>query len=230
MRTTLKILFLLLTAAGGYFGISQMQDVSSTNTQESSDMLELRQTLRDEQERRQELYERIRENESLLEEYDTEQKNSTEFAMKQAVDNLEEKAGLTEKDGKGVQITISSSGTVSDISVRPELLRQLVNELYQFGAEELSIEGERILETTAFRNIGGVTHVNGKRLPGLPIQLNILVEKAEELHNELIVSESMEYFSFENMELAAEIENDIHIPAFDEVRRVRYMEVLEEGS
>ncbi|MDQ0299046.1 uncharacterized protein YlxW (UPF0749 family) [Salibacterium salarium] len=223
-----KVLFLLIAVCGGYLAIAQVPDASSINSTENRDTLELRQTIRDEQERRQELYARIRENENLIEEYNREQKNSTEFAMKQAVENLEEKAGLTEKEGEGVKITISASDDVSNQSIRPQLLRQLVNELNQFGAEELSIEGERILETTAFRDIGGVTHVNGKRLPDLPVQMKVMAEETDKLQNELIVSESMDYFSFENMELEVQVEDNIKIPAFDEVRRVRYMEVLEE--
>ncbi|WP_026700148.1 DUF881 domain-containing protein [Salibacterium aidingense] len=236
MRVVLKTAALLLAVVIGYYTVTGIEDISFTKASDSGDILQLQKALQEERERRQELYDRIRENEKLLEEYSTEQKNSREYAMKQAVEDLEEKAGMTEKSGQGVEVTISSaasgntSSSFENRSVRPELLRQLVNELKQFGASDISMEGQRVLETTPFREIDGITHINGKRLPGLPVQIKVLAENADTLYNELMVSESSEYFSFENMELRAKVKEEIHIPAFEEVRRVRYMEVLEEDS
>ncbi|MGY4689738.1 DUF881 domain-containing protein [Salibacterium sp. K-3] len=229
LRFVLKTAVLLVTVLCGYFAAANAEQISPTRSSERSDILQLQQTLEEEQERRRELYERIRENESLIEQYNTEQKNSREYAMQQAVEDLKSEAGFTEKTGSGVKITISSSGS-AERSVRPVLLRRLVNELHQFGGGAVSIEGERILETTAFRSIDGVTHVNGRRIPGIPLDIKVLAEDADKMYNELRVSESKEYFSLENMTLEIERMDHLRIPGYDEVRRVQYMEVQEEDN
>ncbi|MFB4162576.1 DUF881 domain-containing protein [Alteribacillus sp. JSM 102045] len=234
MSIVIRVLLLLVCAGAGYAAVSQLQNSPQTNAADSRDILELRQTLREEQKHRQELYERIRENERLLEEYETEQKNSTEYAMKEAVSKLEKKAGLTEVNGKGVEIEIKAASSdrtdkaSSETSLSPALLRRLVNELFRFGADDISIEGERIIETTALRDIGGVTHINGKRLTALPLKVQVLTDEPEEVHNQFTVSESVEYLSLENLEASSEIEENITIPAYDEIRRVRHMEAAEE--
>ncbi|SDH91127.1 DUF881 domain-containing protein [Alteribacillus bidgolensis] len=235
MGFIIKAILLVVSVGVGFAAVTQLQNISPTNAADNSrDILELRQTLREEQEHRQELYERIRENERLLEEYKAEQKNSREFAMKEAVANLEEKAGLTEVSGPGITIELKKAGAThantssSEVSLTPVLLRRLVNELYSFGAKEISIEGERILETTAFRDIGGAAHINGNRLPALPVQIKIIADDPEQVHNQFIVSESAEYFSFENVEPVSTVKDEVTIPAYDEIRRVRHMEAVEE--
>ncbi|SFP04715.1 DUF881 domain-containing protein [Salibacterium halotolerans] len=233
LRFVLKAAVLLLTVVCGYFAASKTDQMPFTNASDRNDVLKLQETLEEEQERRQNLYERIRENERLLEEYNTEQKNSREYAMKQAVEDLKAEAGMTEKSGSGVVITISPAAgadTSGNQSVRPVLLRRLVNELNQFGASAISIEGKRILETTAFRSIDGITHIDGRRLPDIPLEIKVLAEDNEQLYNELLVSESKEYFTLENMKLKAQKQKKLTVPAYDEVRRVQHMEVMEEDE
>ncbi|SFL58898.1 Uncharacterized conserved protein YlxW, UPF0749 family [Salibacterium qingdaonense] len=233
MRVVLKTAVLLVTVLCGYTAASTTEHIPFTNASDRNDVLKLQETLEEEQERRQGLYERIRENESLLKEYNTEQKNSREYAMQQAVEDLKAKAGMTEQSGNGVKITISPSSSVNigeGRSVRPVLLRRLVNELNQFGAGAVSIEGKRILETTAFRSIDGVTHIDGRRLPDIPLEMKVMAENTDQLYNELLVSESKEYFSLENMKLNAQKKENLTVPSYNEVRRVQHMEVMEEDE
>ena len=83
--------------------------------------------------------------------------------------------GLTTLEGKGVEIvlkddptaTVESVGVFGDISdhiIHDADLRVIVNELKNAGAEAISINGERVVSTTAITCIGNVIKVNDERI------------------------------------------------------------------
>ncbi|SDG95246.1 Uncharacterized conserved protein YlxW, UPF0749 family [Alteribacillus persepolensis] len=231
MKKQQKVFIAGLCAAAGFLVINNIDFSSESSARENKDIVELRKTLEEEQEHRQKLYEHIREQEQLLERYKTEQKNSREEAMEEAVANLEEKAGLTKRRGEGVTIQLTADTKVEETAdnfIGPEVLRKLVNELYRFGAKDISIEGERILETSAFRDIDGEVHINGQPLSGFPITIKALTDDPKAVHNQFMVSDSWEYLTYEQIAIESSIEQELVIPAYEEVRRVRFMEAAEE--
>lgn len=83
--------------------------------------------------------------------------------------------GLTDVEGPGVEITlkddpnatVESVGVFGDISehiIHDADLRVIVNELKNSGAEAISINGERLVNTTAITCIGNVIKVNDERI------------------------------------------------------------------
>ena len=83
--------------------------------------------------------------------------------------------GFTALEGPGVEITLKddptataeSVGAFDDVSnhiVHDADLRVIVNELKNSGAEAISINGERIVNTTAITCIGNVIKVNDERI------------------------------------------------------------------
>lgn len=109
--------------------------------------------------------------------------------------NLEEKInednkilGMTDVKGKGVKIIVqdgianSSTLNVNDLIVHDLNVLSIVNELRNAGAEAISINGKRVVNTTAISCDGNVIVVNGEKISspieisaiGLPEQLSTL--------------------------------------------------------
>ena len=89
-------------------------------------------------------------------------------------------AGLVDIQGPGIVVRIDDSGqpvppgaAAADYLVTASDLRGLVNELWQAGAEAISVNGERIVETTAFTDIGSSILVNSAYLQP-PYDLSVI--------------------------------------------------------
>lgn len=83
--------------------------------------------------------------------------------------------GLTTLEGKGIELVVEDDPTVTsetigiydDISihiVHDGDLRRIVNELKNAGAEAISINGQRIVTTTAITCIGNVIKINDEKV------------------------------------------------------------------
>jgi uncharacterized protein YlxW (UPF0749 family) len=89
-------------------------------------------------------------------------------------------AGLVEIEGPGLIVRIDDSGqplppgaAAADYLVTASDLRDLVVELWQAGAVAISVNGERIVETTAFTDIGSSILVNSAYLQP-PYDLSVI--------------------------------------------------------
>lgn len=92
--------------------------------------------------------------------------------------------GLTEVTGSGVVVTLNDNqnvtsdniGVYDNISrylIHDEDLRTIVNELKNAGAEAISINGQRIVGTTAITCDGNVILINGEKI-GAPFQIKAI--------------------------------------------------------
>ncbi len=83
--------------------------------------------------------------------------------------------GITDVEGKGIEIIVKDNssitsetiGVLDDISnyiVHDNDLRNIVNELKNAGAEAISINGQRIVSTTAITCIGNVIKINDEKV------------------------------------------------------------------
>lgn len=153
--------------------------------------------------------------------------------MIEAMADLESRAGLTPVSGEGVIIEIKPMYTDYGFvpqTVPAHLLRFLINELNIYNAKEIAIGNQRIISTSAIRDVNGVTHVNARRIPNLPIQVKVLANDAQKLHHEMIVSQSVEYFAIDNLSLTSTPINFTTVPAFEQSIRVRYAQPMKEES
>lgn len=230
------IIFTVVLFIIGFMLAVQFQSTKEPIIRDTRDIRELRKELRTEQERHQQLQIEIGKKLQLISEYEyslTEQKENVEKVMERQIAELKEEAGLTEKTGEGIIITIKPllderfHGQQRK-AIPPELLRFLVNELNTYHAKDIAVGNQRLVSTSAFRDVGGVTQVNGHRLPPLPIEIKVLAQNAEKLYNEMVVSESIEYFEIENLQLILESSDSITLPAYDRTPRVRHMEEIKE--
>lgn len=122
----------------------------------------------------------------LEEELKVERENSTQNNSDLAIleENIKDKSlalGLTEVTGIGIKITLNDGktpasnflGNISDLLVHDGDLIRVVNELFNAGAEAISINGQRIIITTAIECDGNVIKINGTKI-GAPFEITAI--------------------------------------------------------
>jgi uncharacterized protein YlxW (UPF0749 family) len=225
------MIFAIVTTIIGFMVAIQFTTTSEPVIRDTRDILQLRQDLRVEKERQQELNQEIDKQLSLINQLQEE--DNIEDVMIKAVYDLKEQAGLTPISGEGIIIEIKPLYTdygYVPVTVPPHLLRILINELNIYSAKDIAIGEQRIISTSAIREVNGETHVNARRIPKLPLKVKVLASDAEKLHHEMIVSESVEYFAIENLSLTSTPINFVVLPAYEQPLRVRYLEPIKEES
>ena len=88
--------------------------------------------------------------------------------------------GLTEVTGTGIKIVLNDGsaslnylGNVSDLLVHDADLMRVVNELFNAGAEAVSINGQRIITISAIECDGNVVKINGTKI-GAPFEITAI--------------------------------------------------------
>jgi uncharacterized protein YlxW (UPF0749 family) len=233
-------IFTLITILVGFMLAIQFQTTNEPIVRDTRDAWELREAIKNELEVKAELLREIRKYEETIENYDSERRLSREVALKKTLQELREEAGLTEIIGTGITLTIQDMFEEPILGqnrpqVSAELLRRLINELNINGAKEISIAGQRYINTSAIRDVNGYTTINNFRLPNTPIEVKVMTDGAERLYNRIVASESIQ-FEFEIEGLKIDISSPdsyITIPAYDGTIRIKYMEPVKnekEGS
>jgi len=229
----------VITLIIGFMVAVQYQNVKEPVVRDTRDTSQLREDLVKEKELYLSLIREIRSNEEKLEKYETERSQSKEQILKETLNELKVEAGLFEVEGPGIVINIEHVNEdlllgkeVSPISTY--LINKLVNELNQYGADHISIAGQRLINSSVVRNINGQTKVDGYSLDTLPIEVKIVVDNmkvAEKLYNRMQVSSAAEEFFIDNYRLRiSEPKLSITIPAYQESIRIRHMDLAETGK
>ncbi len=95
-------------------------------------------------------------------------KDSGSSALKQELEKAHLIMGITDVSGSGIEISLADSVAAKGQSDSTDIvhdrdLRDVVNELYNAGAEAISINSERIVATTSIRCVGSTIMINEKR-------------------------------------------------------------------
>lgn len=109
------------------------------------------------------------ENEKVVEEYKNNSSTNNELiaSMKTAIENYSILAGVTDVKGEGIIVTLDDGDTVlegSDVLVHDSDVLTVVNELKAAGAEAISVNGQRIIATTAIRCVGPAIQINYQKV------------------------------------------------------------------
>jgi len=91
--------------------------------------------------------------------------------------DLRVKAGFDEMRGDGVRVTLSDGeGAISsDAIVHDTDVRDVVNELFDSGAQGVSVGGKRLTATSSIRCAGTLIEVDGKKIP-MPVDIKAVGE------------------------------------------------------
>ncbi|WP_042456185.1 DUF881 domain-containing protein [Neobacillus dielmonensis] len=239
-RQKVTLRFTLISALIGFMIAVQFQTVTEPKVRDTRDIWQLREALLKEKEMQYQLLTEIRSYEEKLSAYESKRKQSKEQALKDTYLELKQETGLTEVKGPGVTLEIEpviediKLGYTPTSTVPPELLKRLVNELNMYQAESISIDGQRIINTTVIRDINTETKIDGHTIKDLPIEIKVIVKDfatAEKLYNRMNVSKAKDEFFTESLRLSVtKPSTEITVPAYENPIRIRYMESVKEGG
>lgn len=206
----------------------QFETIQNPEVRDTRDTWELRKDLKKQQTLEAQLIMEISGYEEKIHKYETEKSNSEEIILQETLEELKKKAGLTEISGKGLYLSVTPFEALmigQEIhSISPALLKRLLNELNRYEAEEISIAGQRVINTTVIRDINGVTKIDGYPLNIYPIEIKIMTSDPEKLYNRLKVSTIVDDFVIENFSLEiSKPVNKITIPAYRDTIRIKHM-------
>jgi uncharacterized protein YlxW (UPF0749 family) len=227
------ISFSLLTMIFGLMLAIQYRTIKEPVVRDTRDMWQLREDLKKEQQLQVELLSELRKYNDMIETYEAEENQNPEAALKETLNVLKEEAGLTEVTGSGIIITIDKLFTEELIGVpiqniSPYLLKRLINELNSYDAEEISIQGRRLINSTVIRDINGQTKMDNFSLNSFPIEIKVISENAGKLYNRMNASTTDEDFAIDNLSLTVSKPiGNLTIPAFEDTIRVKKMKPLE---
>ena len=108
-------------------------------------------------------------------------KNDTDTQNELEIKNNQKLLGLTDISGPGFIITLEENKeikpsevlNISGYLVHEEDLLFIVNELFNSGADAVSINNQRIVSTTAIQCDGNIIRINGKMV-GVPITIQAI--------------------------------------------------------
>ncbi|MBA2174261.1 DUF881 domain-containing protein [Halobacillus locisalis] len=215
----------------GFMVAIQFQTTTQPEVRDTRDEWEVREALQDEQKNQRELLEKIRAADKTLEDYEAQSSQEQLATLKESIDLLESRVGLTEAKGKGVVLNISpifQEGFSSEQlypSLTPQMLSRLINELNTYGAEDIAIANERLTNLSPVRDVNGMTYVNNRPLPSLPLTIQVLTDQPQKLKDYMEASQSRDMLSIENLDMEVETSETMTLPKYD---APLHLEILEE--
>lgn len=136
--------------------------------------------------------------------------------------------GLTDVEGEGIIITLLDNTTSiissADNIVHDEDLRSVVNELKNNGAEAISINGQRIVPTTAITCAGTVIQVNNE-IVGSPFVIKAIGDK-NMINNVMRSGGYLDYLDDWGIGVEVKKSDDIKIDKYNGVLTQKYIETV----
>lgn len=207
MKKKIPSRFPLILFVIGLMAAVQFNTINEPDARDTRDVWEIRQELSQEKQLHSELLSEISLLDDTLAKYGETASDSPEQALKGTVEELQKQAGLVEMTGPGIEVSIEPSPEAvamgMDIEgIAPDLLIRFVNEINRFNGLYVSIDGNRMINTTAIRDINGRTTVNTSPLQTPPFKIKIVsdsMENTEKLYNHLMSSMILDDFYIANL-------------------------------
>jgi uncharacterized protein YlxW (UPF0749 family) len=154
--------------------------------------------------------------------------DSTSSELSEELDKVNSKIGLTALKGEGIIMTvedgeIAGSVTATQSIVHDKDLISIVNALWNAGAEAISINGERIISTTAITCVGNVIKINDEKV-GTPFEIRAIGPKTG-LRGALSINGGYVYYMKKDGIVVNIKESDsVIVPKYDGVLKFDYVE------
>ena len=207
---------------------AQLNTVGNTNIiSEGMREADLLRELQNVKEEYQTLKEQYDDSQEIVEEYKTSSSSNDALiaSMQSELEKANVLAGLAAVRGEGVVITLKDS-TDTEVSVEAGLvhdtdLTAIVTELKAAGAEAISINGQRVIATTAIRCVGPTIQVNSVKVAS-PFYIKAIgnskyLESALNIRNGVV--DSLKSYG---IEVEIETDNKITIDKYDLALKLRY--------
>ncbi|SDL76690.1 DUF881 domain-containing protein [Sediminibacillus halophilus] len=233
MRFKHKLIISLVFGLIGLMVAIQFQTNREPDERDTRDLWEVRSQLQEEQKFQQNLYQQIRDAEQTIDQYEANSESEKVQTLKNSLENLRSEAGLTDLKEPGIIIDISpifveKEGGQPYPAIAPDLLNRLINELNTYGATDIQVANERIVDVTPVRSVNGETYVNNHPLPSVPLEIKVLAANPEKLKDYMEVSHSKDDFAIENLDMEIRYEEQVHLTGYQEPFQIESMRVLEE--
>jgi uncharacterized protein YlxW (UPF0749 family) len=232
--------FTVISVVIGLMLAIQFQTVKEPIERDTRDTWQLQQDYLKEREIYSKLLQEITSNEEKIAKYETERKQSKEQVLRETLDELKLQVGLTEVTGPGIILSIGPAYEEillgEDVpTISPDSLKRLINELNMNDALYISIDGQRLINTTVIRDINNETKIDGHSLKNFPIEIKVVADNmgmAEKLYNRMQASQAAEeLFKFDSLRVnVSKPTLDITIPAYQDTIRVKNMEPVESNK
>ncbi|ANU10475.1 hypothetical protein A1A1_04097 [Planococcus antarcticus DSM 14505] len=220
----------------GLMAAIQYNTINEPNLRDTRDVWEIRQELAREKQLHSQLLSEIASLEDTLDKYGAAANASPEQALRETAGELRNAAGLSETTGPGIEVFVEPSLEAVAMGleiagISPDLLIRLNNEINRYNGLYVSIDGKRIINTTAIRDINGQTTVNTKPLETPPFSIKIIsetMEDSEKLYNHLLASRILDDFYIDNLTMTvSEPQNELVIEAYDGAVDSNYLQASE---
>ncbi|MGE7768344.1 DUF881 domain-containing protein [Peribacillus sp. NPDC096540] len=228
--------FSLITMIAGFMLSIQFNLVNQPEVSDTRDMWQLKNDLLKEQQSQVELLESINKLEEKIASYETKRNESKEELLRETLSELKTDAGLTEITGKGVIVSVQpiKEGLLLGEKIEyisPVLLKRLINEMYRFDADEISISGQRYISSSVIRDINGKPKVDGYSLTDYPLEIQAITVNPKKLKQRIQGSELMDDFFIDNFEVQITTpSSELTLPAYQNTINVEHMEPIIDGG
>ncbi|MEK3952940.1 Uncharacterized conserved protein YlxW, UPF0749 family [Psychrobacillus psychrotolerans] len=239
MRKTVYIRFTIVLLIIGFMLAIQFNTVQNPETRDTRDIWAIRQELSKETETHSELLSEIYVLDQTILKYGNMVSESAELALQDTVEQLKKDIGLVEHTGPGIIIKVEPSlesvalgQPVEGIS--PDLLIRLINEINRFKANDIEVDGKRIIYSSPIRDVNGKTTVNNIPVRNAPFTIKIgtsTFEDAQKMYNQLEASTIGDDFYIDNLKLKiGKPEQNITISSYDQALNNQFLKEVPEGE
>ncbi len=226
--------FVAIAVIIGFMIAVQFQTVKKPVERDTRDIWQLREALLKEKELQTNLLKQIRSNDEKIASYESKKKQSKEETLRNTLQELKVEAGMTPVTGPGIILKIEpvyeniQLGEPVTKIISPDLLKRLLNDLNMYEAKYVSIDGQRVINTTVIRDINSETKIDGHSIKSLPLEVRVIADNkqiADKLYNRMKGSKSTEEFFIDNLRLTISPPSEnITVPAYDNPLHIRFMD------
>lgn len=217
----------------------QYNTIRNPTERDTRDIWAIREELSEEKKQHSELLAEIRSLEDVVKRYEQSEETNRQMVLSETVENLKEQAGMTDVTGPGVILRIEPAPELVEMGyeieeISPDLLIQLTNALFKYGATNIAIDGNRIVHTSAIRDINGDTTVNSVALKSSSFEIYVGTnthKDAKKMYNSVQASTFIDSFYLDNYNLIIEEPTDeLTIPAFENSLTNDYLTEAKKGE
>jgi uncharacterized protein YlxW (UPF0749 family) len=229
---------LSLTIVAMFFGfmlVLQFQTIKHPKVRDTRNIFQLQSDLAKEQKQHIDLNSELTQSEQLLNRYQSSQKENLVETMKETLQQQKVEAGLTQKEGPGDLIVIKpllggNDPFSNDGIITAALMRQFINVLNEYGATDLAIGGERIINITPIRMVHNDLLINDQKMPEVPYSIQVLTDDPGKLKTLLDVSPVLDDFARAGLTLDVSIQKKVSLPAYQSPIKFNYVKPVEGGK
>lgn len=225
----------LLLTLGISIQIKTIDNMSNKSITKTATENELRDRVLKEKEKYDNAYNKIEKLEKELEELRTNAAQNSEQSqeLQDKLEKYNDLLGYTELKGKGVVVTLDDGKSeainqkiATDYIVHDGDIIQVINDLKNAGADAISINGQRVVNTSALSCIGNVVKINDEKI-GAPFVIQA-IGKPEMLYSALNMPGGyLDILKRAGVSVDLQKSNNIIVPKYDGVYNYTYMETVE---